>query len=368
HEQGQFGAPQQFEPAPQFGQPQEFGTPEQQQFGGAQFAQPAQEQFQQAPQFAQHEQGQFGAPQQFEPAPQFEQAPQFGQPQQFAQEPGYVQQEQQSQFAQDSSYNYGQQYGQPQFGQPGPTTQQQYNQPGVFEGYPQSPADGQGGVSVPFGIPAETPKQEFSAGAAPQTTQWSSKRYIPEYNFTAGTLLFPMPNFVAVKFEVANRDPKSLCRVVMLKVGHGEVIGKVDSFVRPPAGVRPFEFSNIHGITDQTVEDAPQWPALAMHLRSFVGDYPVWANGAAMHAQVWRSLDDYFGVESRPLEFYDSLLTLYRAEPQMQGVDAAGALEAIAPNARYTPDAFGDALACSAIVQHLNEVNMATIMELARRD
>lgn len=366
---GQFGAPEQpqfevsqqfeevpqFEQAPQFAQQQQFeqapqfAVSDQQQFGGAQFASPAQEQFTQpAPQQQQFVAPQHEGPSQFE-APQFgavEQSQPFGAaPSQFAQDPTYGQPEQQSQFAQDPSYG---QYGQPA------APAQQFSQPGGYS--PQSGGE-QGGAAAPFGVPAETPKQELLAGVAPQTTQWSSKRFIPEYNFTAGTLLFPMPSFVAVKFEVANRDPKSLCRVVLLKVDHGEVTGKVDSYVRPPAGVSPFEFSHIHGITEQTVEDAPQWPALAMHLRSFVGDYPVWANSTAMHAEVWRSLDDYFSVDSRPLEFYDSLLSLYRVEPQLQGVDAAGALAAIAPNAQYNPDAFGDALACSAIVQYLNQVN-----------
>lgn len=63
--------------------------------------------------------------------------------------------------------------------------------------------------------------------------------------------------FVAIDFETANVKRDSACAVGLVRVERGRITAREHLLVRPPS--RWFQFTNIHGITWQHVEDAPTW-------------------------------------------------------------------------------------------------------------
>lgn len=69
-----------------------------------------------------------------------------------------------------------------------------------------------------------------------------------------------MKDFAAIDFETANQHRSSVCSVGIVIVRNGMIIDSFYSLISP----RPFFFTsfttNIHGLTEDDVQDAPQFP------------------------------------------------------------------------------------------------------------
>lgn len=161
--------------------------------------------------------------------------------------------------------------------------------------------------------------------------------------------------FVAVDFETANRrGAVSACQIALTRVADGQLTEEYVTYLRPPAGFQRFEFTDIHGITWEDVEDAPEWAQVAGEIASFVGARPVWAHNAGFDSGVWRGLDQHFGLHTHPAEFYCTVRLSRKAAP--------GLINHKLPTvtAHYAPDfvldhhrADSDARACALIVAAL---------------
>lgn len=79
----------------------------------------------------------------------------------------------------------------------------------------------------------------------------------------------PVPDFVALDFETANRSPRSAVAMGLVRVTAGAPTRHLITLLRPPT--RSFVFRKLHGIGPAAVADAPEfaavWPAAEELLR-----------------------------------------------------------------------------------------------------
>src|SRR5260370_4379470 len=98
----------------------------------------------------------------------------------------------------------------------------------------------------------------------------------------------PQAAFVAIDFETANQSPHSACAVALVRVERLIIVGRATCLLRPPG--RYFEFTHVHGITWESVQDQPSfaeaWPGLSAILQGaeFLAAHNAPFDRAVLHA------------------------------------------------------------------------------------
>lgn len=96
--------------------------------------------------------------------------------------------------------------------------------------------------------------------------------------------------FIAIDFETANESRASACEVSLVRFINGKATESLTSFVYQDY-FNGFNVS-LHGIDEETVEDAPLFWELWPELRAFIGDSPLVAHNAGFDMSVlFRSLE-----------------------------------------------------------------------------
>ena len=88
-------------------------------------------------------------------------------------------------------------------------------------------------------------------------------------------------DFVSIDFETANYTRKSACALGIVKYINGIKTDTFYSLIRPPSlYIRP-DFTEIHGLTVEDVQDAPAFAELwGSRIYPFIGDLPIAAHNA----------------------------------------------------------------------------------------
>ncbi len=167
--------------------------------------------------------------------------------------------------------------------------------------------------------------------------------------------------FVALDFETANRDPRSVCAIGLQRVHHGCLVHGVHRLVRPPPG--PFSFTHVHGLTAADVRGAPSfgetWRAVVPLLRDaeFVA-----AHNAAFDRRVLRACCKAAGLELPRLGF-ECTMAWARAiwNPPRADLVSVSRMLGI-PLAHHDP--LSDARACAQVVLRVQRL----LRESAGRD
>lgn len=97
-------------------------------------------------------------------------------------------------------------------------------------------------------------------------------------------------SFVAFDVETANRNWGSICQMGLVRVVDGEITERASWLCRPPEGIDEFDPFNVecHGITPESVADAPSVSELFGRFSDFVGDLPIVAHNAYFDASALR--------------------------------------------------------------------------------
>ncbi|MBE6478812.1 MAG: hypothetical protein E7Z97_12245 [Propionibacteriaceae bacterium] len=161
-----------------------------------------------------------------------------------------------------------------------------------------------------------------------------------------------LPEFVAVDFETANSlDGASACQIALVKFSMGNPMERLATLIKPPRGLDEFQFTYIHGITRNSVRNAPMWPDVAPYVASFVGGRPVYAHNASFDSRVWNSLDSFFGTATLPQQFFCSYRLSQRVIPGLPDYKLPTVVSACAPQFHLNHhEASSDAEACGRIV------------------
>lgn len=95
---------------------------------------------------------------------------------------------------------------------------------------------------------------------------------------------------MAIDFENANWSRESACSVGMSLVRDGRIADRFSTYVKPPGvgGFHPFNTS-IHGITANTVANAPEWPQALARMLEFADGRPLVAHNAGFDMSVIRN-------------------------------------------------------------------------------
>lgn len=191
-----------------------------------------------------------------------------------------------------------------------------------------------------------------AASGVPYTSRSSGPRWVaPREALTS-------PSFVAVDFETANRANESACQIAMVRVKQGRVTDKYSTLLSPPRGFNTFEFTYLHGISARDVRRAPSWNHVATNVAQFSSDVPVFAHNATFDSGVWTGLDQYFGTQTLPQDFYCSYRTARRLVPGLENYKLPTVAAHLVPGYSLNHHrADSDAEACALIVAALQNMS-----------
>ena len=157
--------------------------------------------------------------------------------------------------------------------------------------------------------------------------------------------------FAAVDFETANESYVSACQVALVLMREGEVVDRYSTYLKPPRGYDYFKNTKLHGIGVKEVLCAPTWLDVSAVISRFIGDVPVWAHNSSFDSGVWRKLDEYYGICTRPRRFYCSLWASKKIIPGLVSYELPIVLRECDPSFHLDHHrADSDAEACARIV------------------
>ncbi len=153
--------------------------------------------------------------------------------------------------------------------------------------------------------------------------------------------------FLAIDFETANRYPNSACSVGLVRVEDGVIKKKRTILIRPP--YEYFEFSHIHGISLQDVEDQPTfkdaWKAMEPFFRAV--DFVV-AHNVGFDRRVLENCCSTYGIAAPEVE-YRCTVRLSRSVLKIKPANLANVCRQLFIPLNHH-DAGSDAEACARIM------------------
>jgi DNA polymerase-3 subunit epsilon len=158
-----------------------------------------------------------------------------------------------------------------------------------------------------------------------------------------------MLNFVTIDFETAKYSRESACSVGLVKFRRGKVTDTFYSLIRPPVlYIRP-EFTEIHGLTVEDVQDAPNFEDLwESEMLPFIGDLPLAAHNAPFDMEVLLAALAWYELPVPGLSYFCTLSLARSAWPELKShaLTALGETFGITYNAH---NALDDARTCGDI-------------------
>jgi DNA polymerase-3 subunit epsilon len=158
-----------------------------------------------------------------------------------------------------------------------------------------------------------------------------------------------MLNFVTIDFETAKYSRESACSVGLVKFQRGKVTDTFYSLIRPPVlYIRP-EFTDIHGLTVEDVQDAPSFADLwESEMLPFIGALPLAAHNAPFDMGVLQAALAWYELPVPSLGYFCTLALARKTWPNL----TSHALTALGETFGITYDAHNaldDARTCGDI-------------------
>ncbi len=173
--------------------------------------------------------------------------------------------------------------------------------------------------------------------------------------------------FVAIDFETANADRSSACAIGLVLVEGGNIIDKKSYLIRPhELYFDPFNVS-IHGITEEDVENEPEFDQLWPLITDFFGNRIVIAHNASFDMSVLRHVLDEYSIPYPDLPYSCTRVISKKMWPSLP----SHALDVVAEHLAIEfvhHDATEDAIACASIaIQACEKTGADSIENLAQK-
>ena len=160
-----------------------------------------------------------------------------------------------------------------------------------------------------------------------------------------------MRDFAAIDFETANFRRESVCRVGLVFVEAGEVVGSYYHLIQPTPNYFERACVNVHGLTTADTNGQPTFPDVWAEIAPLIRHKPLVAHNKAFDESCLNAAFAAYDMEYPDYPFYCTLLTARRK------LKAAGLpdfkLPTVASHCGYELDmhhhALADAEACAAI-------------------
>lgn len=135
-----------------------------------------------------------------------------------------------------------------------------------------------------------------------------SASFVPNTNFSLNSYecAYDTTNtFTVIDFETANQYPDSICQIGIAVVNKG-VLTELKSFlIKPPYD--DFCNSHIHGITEETVNDAPSFAELWPTIKPYIENHLLAAYNARFDIGCLEAAFDRFNIPSPDYAVFDIL-------------------------------------------------------------
>ena len=160
-----------------------------------------------------------------------------------------------------------------------------------------------------------------------------------------------MNKFVAIDFETANHSRESAISIGLVKYCDYQVVGTFYSLIRPPKlYIRP-DFTDIHGLTVDDVEDAPTFDEIwDSKIKPFIGRLPLAAHNAAFDMSVLKAVLEWYKFPVPKLKYFCtcSLARNFWSNLKSHALTSLAKRFKINYNAH---NALDDAMTCGRLVQ-----------------
>ncbi|WP_249778699.1 3'-5' exonuclease [Lentilactobacillus laojiaonis] len=168
-------------------------------------------------------------------------------------------------------------------------------------------------------------------------------------------------NFIAMDFETANQKRASACSLALVIVNNNQVTKELYSLINPEV---PFSWrnTNIHGIHEADVLDAPTFPELWQHISPlFVKNHLVVAHNASFDNSVLKNSLLRYDLELPHYLTLDTLKTSKNFYPDFSDHKLNTLCDELNITLNHHHNALDDSLACANILiaQHAQFGNSA---------
>lgn len=153
--------------------------------------------------------------------------------------------------------------------------------------------------------------------------------------------------FTAIDFETANPQRNSACQLGLVVVENGTIVDSRSWLIRPPSSI--FTFTDIHGITYETVKDQPSFREIWEAVQPYIGNRTLAAHNAPFDVGVLRAVLSHYQLPVPSFQVMDSLTIARRAWPALPNHK----LNTVASHLNVSlqhHDAASDARACAEII------------------
>lgn len=165
-----------------------------------------------------------------------------------------------------------------------------------------------------------------------------------------------MKRVIAIDFETAKMPYP--CQIGVTIIENGEITDTFMRYIKPPKNEYNQHCVDVHGITPDVTEDAPEFPELWDEIKTLFTDSIIAAHNAPFDIKVLTSTLEYYGLDfgAEEIEVIDTCEMVGKKK-----LDVACAEYGI-PFANHH-NAFFDSLACAQLVLALQEAENPTKKE-----
>jgi DNA polymerase-3 subunit epsilon len=176
-------------------------------------------------------------------------------------------------------------------------------------------------------------------------------------------------NFVAIDFETGQYARESACAVGLAKYEHGALVDSFYSLIRPPVlYIRP-DFTAIHGLRVEDVQDAPVFKELwESNIQSFIRGFPLAAHNAPFDIGVLRAVLTSYALQAPGFSYFCTLALARHTWPGLPSykLTSLGTKFGITYTAHH---ALADAQVCGDLVcraaKHWGSHNLKELLDAA---
>jgi len=123
--------------------------------------------------------------------------------------------------------------------------------------------------------------------------------------------------WVALDFETATREPTSACAIGVAVIDGLEVVDKASWLIRPPFNEYEFWNTNVHGISAEDTELAPEFDELWWEIGPMLLGRRLLAHNASFDMRVLSALIDTRGLAAPRYEYACTVTLARKAMPHL---------------------------------------------------
>lgn len=172
-------------------------------------------------------------------------------------------------------------------------------------------------------------------------------------------------NFITIDFETANRKLSSACEVGIAKFSNNKLIEEYSYLIRPKNNKFDWFNTNLHGISEETVENEPEFNVIYDKIKGDLENFPIFAHNATFDFKVLTKCLDLYDLTYPTLKYGCS----YRLSKQHFPSQLSYKLNTLCKENNIILEghhrALADARACGELICIiLNDLKLSNIDEL----